>query len=304
MNLARLELDSTMVRGLASFPEKAVANAAMTEVRFTSSGVRLRRHSNQRGDLTWLLLPGGPGIGSESLQELADAMAVPGAIWLVDLPGDGSNRDAPGAPADPFSVWPGAILEAAQAVVNPVFVGHSTGGMYLLDTPGLEGVVRGLALLDTAPDAAWHPKFLEMTQRHPLPGVEAATTIYEADRRDENIAAIAVASAEWNFTPEGVERGRELLARMPYNAAAVDWSDAHFDHIYKARWWPEHLPVLRLAGRDDRIVWQGGWQTAQYQTPNVIDRLIDAAGHFPWIENPAQVRAAFQAFAERVLTVG
>ena len=215
----------------------------MSEVRFTRSGVRLREQSRRPGDLDWLLLPGGPGIGSESLQELADALDAPGAVWLVDLPGDGSNRSAPGAPEDPFGVWPRAVLEAAQAVQNPVFAGHSTGGMYLLGTPELEGVLRGLVLLDTAPDAAWHARYVEMARRRPLPEVDAAMAIYEADPRDENIAAVAIASAPWNFTSRGLERGRELLARMPYNAAAVAWSDANFDHVYEARWWPTGMPV-------------------------------------------------------------
>ncbi len=125
--------------------------------------------------------------------------------------------------------------------------------------------------------------------------------MYEADRRDENIAAIAVASAEWNFTPQGVARGRNLLSRMPYNAAAVDWSDVNFDHVYQARWWPRELPVLRLAGREDRIVWQGGWRQPRFETSNVIDRLVDDAGHFPWIENPLQVRAAFSELTQLIL---
>jgi pimeloyl-ACP methyl ester carboxylesterase len=278
-----------------------VEHTAMNEIRFTPSGVRLRRHSGRAGALNWLLLPGGPGIGSESLMELAEVIDVPGTVWLVDLPGDGSNRSPPGAPRNPFAAWPRAVLEAARAVENPVFAGHSTGGMYLLDTPELENVLRGLALLDTAPDASWHARFVAMTRQHPLPAVAAATAVYAADRRDENIAAIAVASAAWNFTPAGVERGRALLGRMPYNAAAVDWSDANFDHVYQARWWPAVMPALRLAGRDDRIVWQGGWNDPRFQTPNVIERMIDDAGHFPWIENPLQVRAAFGDLAQRVL---
>jgi|SRR5215217_374289 len=272
----------------------------MTETRFTPSGVRLRRHSSRPGDLNWLLLPGGPGIGSESLQELADAIDVPGAVWLVDLPGDGSNLAPPGAPANVFEAWPHAVVEAARALPNPVFAGHSTGGMYLLATPELASLLKGLVLLDTAPDAAWHARFVEMTQRCPLPEVDAAAAAYEADRRDANIAAITVASAPWNFAPAGLEAGRALLGRMPYNGAAIDWSEAEFDHVYAARWWPKDMPVLRLAGDDDRIVWQGGWDTARYQTPNVIDRAIAGGGHFPWIENPMAVRAAFAEFAERL----
>lgn len=47
----------------------------MDDLIFTASGVRLRRRSAREGALNWPLLPGGPGIGSESLAELADAVA-------------------------------------------------------------------------------------------------------------------------------------------------------------------------------------------------------------------------------------
>jgi pimeloyl-ACP methyl ester carboxylesterase len=267
---------------------------------FTPSGVRLRRHAQRPGPLNWLFLPGGPGIGSESLVELADGLTVGGTIWLVDLPGDGSNRDAPGAAAFPFAGWPGIVAEAAQALPDVVFAGHSTGGMYLLATPELERHVRGLALIDTAPDASWRSHFAAMTREHPLPAVEAASAIYEADRRDENIAAIAAASAEWNFTPAGLEAGRDLLSRMPYNSAAVDWSDANFDDIYQAAWWPK-APVLVAAGARDRIVWQGGWEESRFHTPNAIFRTIEGGGHFPWIENPAGMAEAFAALETAVL---
>lgn len=270
------------------------------EQRFTPSGVRLRQHSARAGSLNWLLLPGGPGIGSESLVELADCLRVPGTIWLVDLPGDGSNRAPPGMADDPFAKWPQVLIEAAEALPNAVFVGHSTGGMYLLATPALEGIVRGIALLDTAPDCTWHPRFVEMTEQHPLPAVEAATELYERDRRDENIAAIAVASAEWNFTPAGLAAGRELLARMPYNSPAVDWSEDNFDHIYAAAWWPTAVPVLVLAGAEDRIVWQGGWDAECFHTSNALFRTIAAGGHFPWIENPEGVSAAFDELAQAI----
>lgn len=273
----------------------------MTAAFFTSSGVRLLKHSARAGDLNWLLVPGGPGMGSESLDELARTLGVPGTIWLVDLPGDSSNRMPPGVGTNPFARWPQVLLEAAQSLPSVVLVGHSTGGMYILATSELEAHVRGLALLDTAPDASWHQRFVEMTSQHPLPAVEAATAIYEQDRSDENLAAVAVASAEWNFTSAGLAAGRDLLARMPYNRAAVDWSDANFDHTYCAAWWPHSIPVLVLAGADDRIVWQGGWQHARFHGPNAIFRTIPKAGHFPWIENPGAVSTAFMELVERTL---
>jgi pimeloyl-ACP methyl ester carboxylesterase len=272
----------------------------MTKVLFTPSGVRLRRHSQRPGPLNWLLLPGGPGLGSESLEGLAEALGVPGAVWLADLPGDGSNLMPPGGADDPFAAWPQVVAEAGQALPNVVFAGHSTGGMYLLATPQLEGRILGLALLDTAPDARWHPRFVEMAAANPLAAVEAATAVYEADPRDENIAAVAVASADWNFTAAGLAAGRELLARMPYNAAAVNWSDANFDHTYAAAWWPSAIPVLILAGSEDRIVWQGGWEDRRFHTANAMFRIIAGGGHFPWVENPQAVSAAFEDLAERV----
>lgn len=264
------------------------------ETRYTPSGVRLRLHSATSSHFTWLLLPGGPGIGSESLHELADAMDVPGQVWLVDLPGDGSNAAPPGS--DAFAEWPGVLVEAAEAFPGSVFVGHSTGGMYLLATPALRGRISGLALLDTAPDSGWHAQYVAMTQRDPLPAVESAAQVYAQDKSVANLAALAVASAKWNFAPRGLEAGRALLARMPYNSAAVEWSDANFDHTYRAQWWPTDIPILRLWGEDDRIVSQRGWEAPAFRTPNVIERKIADAGHFPWIENPHAVGRAFHDF--------
>ena len=269
-------------------------------VSWTPSGVRLRQRSSSPGALNWLFLPGGPGIGSESLEGLVDAADLPGATWLVDLPGDGSNTDAPGAPSDPFSIWPQVLLEAAQAVPNAVSVGHSTGGMYLLSTPALAAHVIGLVLISTAPDASWLPAFVAMAEAHPLPAVDAATADYEVNPTDDSLGAIAVASAEWNFGPDAVDRGREFLRRMPYNRAAVDWSDRHFDHDYVATWWPDTLPTLIVSGSDDRIVSQRLWDDEHFRGANVERIVIDRGQHFPWFENPSAVREALQSFAGRL----
>lgn len=268
------------------------------QTRHTPSGVRLQRHSARDGALNWLLLPGGPGLGSESLIELADALDVPGAIWLVDLPGDGSNTVKHAG--DPFANWPHVLIEAVDELPEAIFVGHSTGGMYLLATPALQGRLRGLALLDSAPDCAWHADYVEMTRRHPLPAFALAAAAYSEQPTLEKFTAMVVAATEWNFTPAGVTAGRNLLARLPYNVAAVTWSDTHFDHVYQAQWWPSDIPVLRLHGDSDRIVSQHGWRDPAYNTPNVITREITGAGHFPWIENPEMVAQAFRQFATQV----
>jgi pimeloyl-ACP methyl ester carboxylesterase len=263
---------------------------------WTPLGVRLRAHRRRAGECNWLFLPGGPGIGSESLTQLVDAADVPGTSWLVDLPGDGSNTKAPGAPTNPYRMWPDVLLEAATAVADPVFVGHSTGGMYLLSVPGLQSHLRGLVLISSAPDAGWKPLYKAMTTANPLPAVDAAADRYERDPTVENLRALAVASAPWNFNPEGLAAGTDLLSAMPYNTAAVEWSDLHFDNDYVSSWWPSATPTLVVSGTGDRIVNQGLWNDPRYAGRHVLRRPIQGGGHWPWLERPLDVRAAFGDF--------
>ncbi|MFV1503021.1 alpha/beta fold hydrolase [Mycobacterium kansasii] len=270
------------------------------DIQWTTSGLRLRRRASRAGDLNWLFLPGGPGIGSESLHELVDTVDVPGCSWMVDLPGDGSNVNAPGAPADPYDLWPQVLLEAAHAVAHPVFVGHSTGGEYLLSVPALDGCLAGLALVSTAPDASWIPVFEHMTRNNRLPGVEYATTRYLSDPTDDHLRRVAVESAPWNFAAHTVARGTEILARLPYNARAAQWSEANFDRGYRSAWWPSTLPTLIVSGSADRIVTQTLWHDKRFHTPNTTWRVIAGAGHFPWIEQPAAVHDAFAALVGQI----
>lgn len=249
------------------------------------------------GPLTWLFLPGGPGLGSQSLAGLVDAAAVPGRSLLVDLPGDGSNL-VPGA--DPYAEWPGVLLEALDGLSDVVFVGHSTGGMYLLSVPELEARLKGLVLVSSAPHAGWTADFAAMTAAHPLPAVDEAAAAYEAAPTDAALERLAVASAPWNFTAEGVDAGAALLTGLPYNRAAVDWSAAHFDATYAASWWPVTVPTLIVSGAEDRIVTQALWDEPRFQGANVTRRTIDGGAHFPWVERPDAVRAAFHEWLSGV----
>ncbi|MBA3488707.1 MAG: hypothetical protein H0T78_04040, partial [Longispora sp.] len=65
---------------------------AEREPLWTRSGVRLTLAFSKPGRWNWLFVPGGPGTGSESLSSLVRMVSLPGSGWLVDLPGDGSNR--------------------------------------------------------------------------------------------------------------------------------------------------------------------------------------------------------------------
>ena len=267
---------------------------------WTAGGVRMIERRKNDGNLNWLFIPGGPGLGSESLQELVDAVNVPGTSWLIDLPGDGSNLAPPEAREDSFAAWPQVLLEAAQAVPDPVFVGHSTGGMYLLSTPALERVLVGLDLVSSAPDASWQPALAAMTKREPISAVAEAMTRYEAAPGNDTLRDLTVASAPWNFAGDFIPAGTKVLARMSYNNEAVVWSAQNFDGTYAAAWWPSQIPTLVVSGGDDRIVDQSLWDETRFNGQNVLHRSIEGGQHFPWIERPEAVRSAFEDIAHAI----
>ncbi|WP_308467007.1 alpha/beta fold hydrolase [Rathayibacter soli] len=269
---------------------------ARNEEFYTPSGVRLRRYSAGEG-LDWLLLPGGPGLGSESLLGLAKAVEVPGNLWMVDLPGDGSNRDAPGAPADPYALWPDVLVEAAQAVAFPVLVAHSTGGMYALSVSGLEPLLCGFVLIESAPHAGWREKFGEFAAKNTSPQIRAAEQRYASNPSDETVRELTLATATWNVGAQSLPAAATMLERLPFNNAAVEWSGAHFDDVYEATWWPAALPTLIISGTADHVIDQTIWVDPSYAGLHIHRTLIDGGSHFPWLDRPEVVAAAINAFA-------
>ena len=120
---------------------------------WTRSGARLQRvHQNSNSQYNWLFLPGGPGLGSESLSDLIKILSLPGAIWYLDLPEDGSNTTDD---KFSFSNWSISLIEATKALDQVILVAHSSGGMFALATPELEDNLLGLVLMDSSPNASW-----------------------------------------------------------------------------------------------------------------------------------------------------
>ncbi|WP_202511921.1 alpha/beta hydrolase [Streptomyces sp. SID3343] len=268
--------------------------------RWTRSGVRLRLAASGAERWNWLFVPGGPGLGSQSLESLVEVVRVPGSAWLVDLPGDGSNRDLPNV-SDPYAHWPDVLVEAAQALDDVVMVGHSTGGMFMLSVPELEEQLAGLALIGSAPHAGWRTAFAQYTQDHPIPAVDTAAARYAERPDDRNLRALTLAATPWNFGEQAVPRGRALLEGAAYNHDAVAWADAHFDDIYRARWAPRTVPTLIVGGAQDHVVTQHLWQEEPaFTRPNILHRRIEGAAHFPWIDNPQAVHAAFTDLTHRL----
>lgn len=262
----------------------------------TQSRARLQLIYSSEGNLNWLFLPGGPGLGSESLLPLLKTLQLQGKLWLLDLPGDGSNTTSNNS--ESFSHWPAALVEAVQSFTHVILVAHSTGAMYALSLPELEKHLEGLVVLDSAPDATWQIVFAEIIKKHPVAGLQALQENYVKDPSNKALKALTLASAPYLFTKSGQTSGMELLGGLPYNYETCQWSEMHFDSTYQSKWVPQKIPTLIMAGEDDLVTpLQLFEKDKRFCRDNITFKSIKNAGHFPWIENPSAVAKEFKAFS-------
>ena len=169
--------------------------------------------------------------------------------------------------------------------------------MYALFTPELEPLLDGLVLLDSAPDSSWQVEFAKIIKNHPSPGLNELHEQYQAHPSNEALKKVTVASAPWLFTQKGLAKGITMLEGLPYNYQTCQWSDQHFDKTYAARWVPQTMPTLILAGQDDLITPIHLFSDrVAFNRSNISIQTINNAGHFPWIDNPQEIFFAFQNF--------
>lgn len=177
--------------------------------------------------------------------------------------------------------------------------------MFALSVPELAGRLAGLVLVSAAPHAGWREAFAAYAAAHPLPEVAAAAVRYAAEPGDAALRDLTLAAAPWNAEAAALPELRPLLAGLPYCDAAVRWADEHFDPVYRARWTPAGIPVLIVSGALDHVVDQGLWAGEPgFGRANVTRRVVPGAGHWPWLESPDAVRAAFADMTDRLESAG
>jgi pimeloyl-ACP methyl ester carboxylesterase len=250
-----------------------------------------------------VLLLHGVGGGRESfgdaLSGTGRALADAGfTVLAADLPGYGDSpvpeRDDMAALADAL----GGLLDTLTGRVG--VVGHSMGGMVAQEHLARTDVdrrrrVAALVLMGTSaafgrPDGAWQREFLAQ-RLAPL----------DAGQGMAGLAPGLVAGMASPQAPhDAVARAALLMSAVPeatYRSALT--ALAGFDR--RAALAELHLPVLCLAGADDRNAPPAVMAQMAQRIPGAEFRLLPGVGHLMHMEAPSAVNAVLVDFLKRSL---
>lgn len=231
----------------------------------TLHGFRLRLLQRNPGPV-WLFLPGGAGLGSEYLESLINIIEVPGSLYLVDFPGDGSNP----TPLQPEK-WKEGLISLVKSFHHVRLVAHSFASMFVLTCPELENHLEALVLLSPSAKKLTHHKTGPIQLKE-----------YFLSRLDLYVL------------PETVQRAKKLFEDLPYKDAAFLWVRDHFHPTFQPSWVPEKVPTWIITGSLDQITPLSSFKGTPYLgRSNIVVHPIPGASHFPWLEKPEEVRQAF-----------
>lgn len=265
---------------------------------YDPNGIRYELYqTNGKKGYNWLFLPGGPGSDSRYLHSLIDLLDLPGNVWLIDLPGSGSNSD-PAVSYD-FEQWFDIFPAAVEKFSNPILVGHSFGGQFPLLFPQLEKSLKGFVILHSSP-SLWVEEALSYAKQFDLPSFGAAVGAFSAEPNQQTFEAAIEACMPYYFPPSTLEAGKKLFAQAAFQfPPAVWWGKKVAEINFSAKWIPEQVPTLIIGGKYDCMCPFSLFQKdSRFDRKNVTMLLIKNGGHCSWIENPQAIQKAFAKFVK------
>lgn len=284
--------------------EKNMNNVEKNNIIKTKSHARLKlvRMAQDDKNYNWVFVPGGPGLGSESLTDLTNILDLSGMIWHFDFPGDGSNIFD--SPDNQFCDWQKALIESTHELKNIILVCHSSGGMFALATPEIEKQLSGLILMDTAPNAQWQKYFESYLQENKIPEVEKLTKLYTETPSNDLLKQLTILSAPYFAMKNREDKIIKVLQELPFNYKSHQWAEKNFDRTYQAKWIPQKIPTLIFSGDQDHITPLKLFRESEaFQRRNIIICEIKNAGHFPWIDNPEEVKLLFKKYHQWIESI-
>jgi pimeloyl-ACP methyl ester carboxylesterase len=268
----------------------------ITNYLYDSDQVRYELYrTNGEKKYNWLFFPGGPGADSSYLRSLVDVLQLPGNVWLIDLPGNGSNSN--NFCIDEFDVWFELFPRIVNRFDNPIVVGHSFGGMLPLLYPELEDVLKGCVILNSSPKL-WLAEAVAYSKQFDLPDLTEDMQVFIQNPNQATFEAALNACMPYYFPKETLEKGRQLLSKAPFQYRAAVWGQIKaIEGKLLAQWIPQQIPTLIIGSKYDCICPFSLFKSDQrFQRHNIKLLFIENAGHCPWLENPMAVEKAFKAF--------
>ena len=267
---------------------------------FTQNHSRLTYiRSNNGTAYNWLFLPGGPGMDAKMFADFTQSLEIPGTIWHIDLPGSGDNTvDA----NEPWAHWKTELLEIVKLFDNPILVGQSYGSMLALSIPELKKYLAGFVALHSSPQL-WLPIQQRYMEKYKLPDSSPGFEKFMGNPNQKSFKDAMKNQIHYCFTTsEKGKKASEFVFSLSQPYQVVEWNFHNFFSTYDAKWIPDNMPVLVVTGDKDYATPPECFiEDERFNLNNVHYAHLKDVSHFSWLEDPIQVKVAFENFANNYL---
>jgi len=222
--------------------------------------------------------------------DVLDALAERFTVYAPRHPG--SENEAELMQLDAFSdlvLYYDDLFELL-GIEQPILVGHSFGGAVAAEYAAtFNAKVRKLVLIDSL--GLW----IDATPVADINGM--------ADRKIPALlladASGAAAASLFAMPSDPVEMAKTIVARVSTRAAVSHFIWPIPDRDLRRRLYRISAPTLVLWGREDRYVPVAYADAFTRGIVGATQRVVDAAGHFPHLEQPAATTQALLDFVGR-----
>lgn len=172
--------------------------------------------------------------------------------------------------------------------------------MITLLTPELENFLKGVVILSSAP-RLWLEEAASCARKYDLPNFNPQLQEFVANPSEETCKMLLDACVSYYFyKKETMEKGRALLLSTPFAfQPGFWWMDKVIVSGYTAAWIPKNVPALIIGSEFDFMTpFEIFQKDPRFLRPNIQLVEIKEAGHFNWMDNPEDVKTAFQNYSE------